>query len=84
MKTVRIDNGVVIEIVPEYALPVEKWYGVEFASRCVTAPDEVDQNWFYDAETGEFFEYKEPEPVPEAEPTAEELLDIMLGVNRYE
>ena len=26
----------------------------------------------------------EPEPVPEAEPTTEEILDAMLGVNRYE
>jgi hypothetical protein len=25
----------------------------------------------------------EPEPEPEPEPTTEELLDIMLGVNRY-
>lgn len=26
----------------------------------------------------------EPEPEPEAEPTTEEILDAMLGVNRYE
>lgn len=26
----------------------------------------------------------EPEPEPEPEPTAEEILDAMLGVNRYE
>lgn len=26
----------------------------------------------------------EPEPVPEPEPTAEEILNAMLGVNRYE
>lgn len=26
----------------------------------------------------------EPEPIPEPEPTTEEILDAMLGVNRYE
>ncbi len=27
MKTVRVKNGTVMEIIPEYALPADKWYG---------------------------------------------------------
>lgn len=45
MKTVFVRNSTVIEIIPDYALPVEKWYGAEFASQCVEAPDEVEQGW---------------------------------------
>ena len=52
MKTVRLKNNVVVEIIPEYALPVEKWYGAVFAAQCMEAPGEVDQNWTYDPETG--------------------------------
>lgn len=49
MKTVRLDKGVVAEIIPDYALPVEKWYGVEFAMQCVEAPDEVELGMEYNA-----------------------------------
>lgn len=59
-KFVRIEKGVVVEIIPEYALPVENWYGAEFASRCIEAPDMVDQDWAYDPETGLF---SEPLPI---------------------
>lgn len=45
MKTVRLENNVVREVIPDYALPVEKFYGAEFAAQCVEAPDEVDQHW---------------------------------------
>ena len=45
MKTVRVDNGAVAEIIPQYATPVEKWYGAAFAALCTEAPDEVEQNW---------------------------------------
>lgn len=45
MKTVFVRNSTVIEIIPDYALPVEKWYGAEFAAQCVEAPDEVKQGW---------------------------------------
>ncbi|WP_312281459.1 hypothetical protein, partial [Oscillibacter sp.] len=45
MKTVFVRNSTVIEIIPNYALPVEKWYGAEFAAQCVEAPDEVEQGW---------------------------------------
>lgn len=87
MKTVRLKNNIVVEIIPEYALPVEKWYGVAFANQCVDAPDEVEQNWVYDPETGTFSEPVEPEPVPdpelEQEPTVWDELDAAYqeGVN---
>ncbi len=54
MKTVRLENNVVTEIIPEYALPVNKWYGAEFASKCVEAPDGIAQGWKYNAEAKTF------------------------------
>ena len=45
MKIVRLDNGTVAEIIPQYATPVEKWYGAAFAAVCAEAPDEVELNW---------------------------------------
>ena len=45
MKTVRLSGNIVAEIIPNYALPVEKWYGKEFAALCVEAPDDVEQHW---------------------------------------
>lgn len=62
MKVVRIVGGIVQEIIPEYALPVEKWYGASFAAQCVEAPDEAEQYWVYDAESRTF---SKPEPVEE-------------------
>ena len=76
MKTVRLKNNIVFEIIPEYALPVEKWYGAEFATECVEAPDEVEQHWVYNPETSTFSpppEPPEPEEPEEVEPPAEEL-----------
>lgn len=55
-KFVRIENNVVAEIIPNTALPVEKWYGKEFAESCVEAPDEVQERWVYDPTTGTFDE----------------------------
>lgn len=63
MKTVRIKNGIVAEIIPEYALPVADWYGAAFAASCVEAPDEVGQRWTYDPETGTF-----AAPAPKEDP----------------
>ena len=54
MKTVRLENGVVAEIIPEYALPVKTWYGAEFAAKCVEVPEDVAQGWEYNAETKTF------------------------------
>ena len=67
MKTVRLSGNIVTEIIPDYALPVEKWYGKEFAALCVEAPDEVEQNWTRNA-GGTW-----SAPAETAEPTLEEL-----------
>lgn len=69
MKTVRLKNNVVVEIIPEYALPVEKWYGHAFAEQCVEAPNEVEQHWIYNPEIKTWME---PEPEPEPELTTED------------
>ena len=71
MKTVRIVNGAVREIIPDYALPVEKFYSPGFCAQCVEAPDEVEQHWTYDPDSGTFSPPAEPEPEP-SEPTVEE------------
>lgn len=72
MKTVRLSGNLVVEIIPEYGLPVEKWYGEEFAAKCVEAPDEVEQHWRYDTDTGEFSPPSEVSITPK--PSAEERL----------
>lgn len=48
MKTVRVRDGRVVEIIPDYALPVEKWYGKKFAEECIVASDDVEIGWAYD------------------------------------
>lgn len=63
MKIVRLKDNVVIEIIPDYALPVDVWYGEEFAEQCVEAPDNVEQHWTYDGE-----DFHEPKQVPVVEP----------------
>lgn len=50
MKTARIENNIVIEIIPEAAHPVEEWYNAEFASKCMEIPDDVMPNWGWDPE----------------------------------
>lgn len=82
MKTVRLKENKVQEIIPDYALPVEKWYGKAFAAECVEAPDEVEQGWIYDPATGSF---SEPVPVTdqEAEPTEEDDTAAMLVDHEY-
>lgn len=47
MKTVHLKDGRVTEVIPEYATPVETWYGKKFAAECIEAPDEVQPNWKY-------------------------------------
>ena len=73
MKTVRVKNNVVVEIIPVYALPVKKWYGKQFAKDCIEAPDEVCQGWAYD---GEVFYKPEPEPEPEPEPATDPVAQV--------
>lgn len=65
MKTVRLINNVVCETIPDYALPVEKWYGTAFASQCMEAPDDVEQHWTYNPETKTWMESEStPDPAP--------------------
>ena len=86
MKWVRIVDNKVYEIIPEESTTpsIATWYGEEFANLCVEAPDEVMQNWHYEASTGAFME-EDPSPpgLPESGATVEDILDIlekMLGV----
>ena len=83
MKTVRVDNGAVAEIIPQYATPVEQWYGAAFAALCTEAPDEVGQNWLL--RDGAFIPPDnaqapaEPVPAEPEEPTTEaDILDTVL------
>lgn len=79
MKTVLVKENKVREIIPDYALPVEKWYGAAFAAECMEAPGEAEEGWVYYPETMGFLDpAKIPEPEPE--PTTEEIIDILLGV----
>ena len=65
MRTVRLKNNTVVEIIPEYAHPVEYWYGSAFAAQCTEAPDEVEQRWCYDPDLRQFTPPAlEPEPEP--------------------
>lgn len=76
MKTVRIVNGVVAEVIPAEANPVADWYGEDFAAQCVEAPDKVDQRWRYNPETKSF---SPPAPDPEPTYTADDLFSALLG-----
>lgn len=81
MKTVRIEDGIVVEVIPEYALPVDKWYGAAFAAQCMEAPDEVEQHWTYDPKTETWAE-PQPEPDLEPTPTTEERLAALEAENK--
>lgn len=87
MKTVRLENNIVVEVIPSYALPVKKWYGPEFAAQCKEAPDNVEQNWMYNAETGEWSEpvpYEpEPEPASVDSLKAEKIAEIKKDCEDY-
>ena len=67
---VRLDNNVVVEIIPQEATvpDIAHWYGQVFASQCMQAPVYVQQGWYHDPETGEFYEEN---PHPETEPDPE-------------
>jgi hypothetical protein len=77
MKTVRISNGIVAEIIPEAAaIPsVSHWYGGAFAAACVEAPDEVEQGWIYNPVAGTFVP-----PPAETEPPLDELTQLRLAL----
>lgn len=81
MKTVRLKDNIVVEVIPDYALPVEKWYGAGFAAQCVDAPDEVEQLWVYDPATGAFSApVDEQKPDEEPELTMEDLAEVALDL----
>lgn len=68
MKIVRVFDGVVKEIIPEYATPVADYYGEAFARLCIEAPDAVRPNWYYDSSSNTFSEtpFVQPKPTVEA------------------
>lgn len=80
MKVARIENNVVVEIIPTYALPVEKWYGTQFAALCKEVPDDVEPNYVYDPETDS---YKPPvvEDPPAPDPTLDERVTTLESDN---
>lgn len=81
MKIVRVMNNQVVEIIPEAATPVSKWYGEVFASQCVEAPDDVQCRWFYNPDTKTFSEEAFVDPnKPEKSATADDILNVLLGV----
>ena len=80
MKIVKLSGNIVREVIPEYALPVEQWYGEEFAKSCVEAPDEVNQRWVYDPETKTFSEPKPTEHIPTSEERLTALESAMLSL----
>lgn len=55
MKTVRIKDRLVVEIIPEEASPVDYWYGEEFAKECIEAPDDVAVGCGYNPLTKTFY-----------------------------
>lgn len=78
MKTVYLnEDNTVREIIPEYALPPEKWYSEAFARRCVEVQDDVEQGWRYNPETGQATPDTRP-PGPES-PSAEDITLDMLA-----
>lgn len=65
MKIVRLEKGIVKEILPEatYEKGVAFWYGEEFASQCMEAPDTVAQGMRY--QNGEWLPPEDPpQPSP--------------------
>lgn len=76
-------------------IPIGSRYTAKFVAQLLHVEDdvEVQQNWVYDPESGVFSEppepvepAPEPEPVepapePEPEPSADEILDALLGVS---
>lgn len=67
MKVVRLSNNIIVEVIPNEALPVEQWYGPQFASQCVEAPDDTPLGWVYDRETSTFVDPTTIVPEPSAE-----------------
>ena len=78
MKVVRLQNLVVSEVIPNYALPVEKWYNEEFAKDCMEAPEYVEQGWVYHPDTETWSEPSES-VLPEPEPTQLDIIEAQIA-----
>lgn len=84
MKIVKLKNNIVIEIIPEYALPVEQWYGADFAAHCIEAPDDAEQGMIYNGET-----FTAPDPPAETDTItmddlAEQVFDLEVRTTMIE
>ena len=71
MQVVRLQNGVVKEALPVSSLAdAIKYYGNgqenNFTRSCAVVPDEVQQGWIHDPESGEFSPPPEPGPPVES------------------
>jgi len=99
MEWVRVVNNIVIEIVPQSAttppallpsiangLPsITYWYGEDFAAQCVQAPDNVEQGWVHDPDSGTFAPPTEPELLPpEPDPFEEWQRDVKSAIINLE
>lgn len=86
-KMVYIDTDIygrkyVREIIPDEARPVAEWYNAEFASHCVEAPDDIQQNMLYDGKARMFSEWMMPEePLDTPKSDAERLEDLENAIN---
>lgn len=54
MKTVRINNNIIVETIPDYCLPLEKWYPRSFCEQCIEVDDYVEENMVYNEETNKY------------------------------
>ena len=84
MKCVYVLNNMVREIIPDYAIPPEEWYGDEFASHCLMVPDNVECLWVYNSDTDEWGPDTDTKPVSvdritELQLAIAELAEIVLG-----
>ena len=82
MKTVRLEGNIVREIIPSYGLPVQQWYGADFAAQCMEAPDEVQQGMVYSG--GSFAWPVPPDPEPDKLALVEARLDYLAMMTEVE
>ena len=80
MKIVKMNGNRVQEVIPDYALPVEKFYGSAFASECREAPDEVDQRWILNEDGS----WTDPETLPPPVPDEPESSDLETRMTEVE
>lgn len=81
MSIVRVSDGIVKEIIPEYAIPVADYYGEAFAQLCMEAPDEVKPNWYYDSGSNTFSESPFVQPGPTVEELAAENVQLKAQIS---